>query len=134
MKLNNEAFKTFIKEIAKIQGETISENDLDEMDEVLEKMETSVTLWIGTDDALPYKATLSLSGKEEKENVEIKFTGETIFKDYDKDQGIAAPSGTVTFEEVMAKVTEAFSSGIDVGELPEVEEVEVDVEAEVDTE
>jgi len=102
--IDKEGIKNLFIEISKIvQDKTFTEKELADFDKSFEVIELSGgEIWIGQNDSLPYKISLSLIIKEtDKSKISGKVSFTLSFKNFNKPAQIEIPKPVKTVEEVL---------------------------------
>lgn len=86
-----------------------SEEELKEMREAFQKMESKGELWIGKKDFLLYKLTFSLDIQDEKSQGKVSFVSR--IKNHNEPVQIEVPSPVKTFEEIFGGFGQSFGRG-----------------------
>jgi hypothetical protein len=102
--IDKEGIKNLFIEISKIvQDKTLTEEELADFDKSLELIELPEgEIWIGKNDLLPYKISLSSIIKEtDKSKISGKVSFTQLFKNFNKPVQIEIPTPAKTLEEVL---------------------------------
>jgi len=93
--INQEGFKTLVKEISRIKGKPMNETDLTDLDEFFTSFEHSIVLYIKQDSKLLDKLDFSLTSKNSEDDVHVNIS--ITFAKHNQTQNIFEPEGAEDF-------------------------------------
>jgi len=97
--LDTDAVIGFLKESSEIMGQSVSERDIEEMEEVFEMMEMSADMWI--DSSNMYMTKMAFEMSMDIEGGTIDMTMESELTDFDKPVTIEEPADAEIFDPMM---------------------------------
>lgn len=96
--LDNEAVKNYVKESAKINGETVSEDELKTLDENLKNVQFNAEFWVGVADKTVHKLTLDVKANDTTTGTKMDAVFNGAISDINKPVTVEAPKDAKEFD------------------------------------
>jgi len=96
--LDNEAVKTYVKESAKIEGTTVSDDQLKTLDENLKNLQFKAEFWVGVSDKTVHKLKFDVKANDVKSGAKMDAVLNASISDINKPVTVEAPKDAKEFD------------------------------------
>lgn len=117
IKLNKEGLKTYFKGAAEINGQPMTNEEVDQATDFADTV-SNIEIWIGQDDYYLYKGVADFSAKDADQNLESNVKLTYMANSYNKDLTITAPENAAEFNPLALIMGMQLGGGLPTGELP----------------